>query len=192
MKRLLIILMVGVMAGPSMFAREQSILARVTVYWPSGKGIERASSNGARLQNGHCAVDPSKIPFGSKVIFPDVACVAVDSGPAVTSRVAARRSGRTAAQRAALVIDRYFETRIQALAWAASHPHFMTVQVLHPGQNVDNRDPGKIAADDAPVSAPAQSAGSKPRPYSGNPAFNPTDVRSALGSALLGTALPRS
>jgi 3D (Asp-Asp-Asp) domain-containing protein len=192
MKRLLIILMVGVMAGPSMFAREQSILARVTVYWPSGKGIERASSNGARLQNGHCAVDPSKIPFGSKVIFPDAACVAIDSGPAVTSRLAARKSGRTAAQRAALVIDRYFETRIQALAWAASHPHFMLVQVLHPGQSVDDRKPVKIATDDPPVVTPEQQAGSKPRPYAGNPVFSPTDVRSGLGSAVLGTVLPRS
>src|SRR3981081_3358690 len=132
MKRLLIILIVGVISGPSTFAREQSILARITAYWPSGRGVERASSNGARLQNGHCAVDPQKIPYGSKVVFPDAACVAVDSGPAVVNRTAARKCAKTLEQRSALVIDRYFETKSQALAWVASHPHFMTVRVLDP------------------------------------------------------------
>src|SRR4029077_8663552 len=72
MKRVFIILMAGVVAGPpSMFASEQSLLARITVYWPSGGGVERASSNGIQLKNGHCAVDPSKIPYGSQVVFPD-------------------------------------------------------------------------------------------------------------------------
>jgi 3D (Asp-Asp-Asp) domain-containing protein len=113
-------------------AEPRSVLARVTAYWKSeGCGL-RASSNGARLRSGHCAVDPKKIPFGSKVIFADVTCVAVDSGPDVTNRKAARSSGRTAAQRAALVIDRFFETKADAEKWMASHSPFMTVQVETP------------------------------------------------------------
>src|SRR4051812_24439864 len=59
-------------------AVEQTVLVRVTTYWRSeGCGL-RASWNGARLRNGHCAVDPRKIPYGSKVLFPDAECTAVD------------------------------------------------------------------------------------------------------------------
>src|SRR5438067_12735036 len=90
----------------SAFAREESLLARITVYWP-GEGQVRACSNGARLRAGHCAVDPKRIPFGSRVLFPDAACIAIDSGPAVVSRKAARATGRTVLQRNALVIDRF-------------------------------------------------------------------------------------
>src|SRR6266550_9226095 len=91
------------------FARGESILARVTSYW-AGESSKYAST-GRRLRAGHCAVDPKKIPYGSKVVFPDGACTAVDTGPAVVSRKAARACGRTAAQRNAIVIDRFFETR---------------------------------------------------------------------------------
>jgi len=74
--------------APAAFAREESILARVTSYW-AGEGPKYAST-GRRLCAGHCAVDPKRIPFGSKVVFPDRACTAVDTGPAVISRKAAR------------------------------------------------------------------------------------------------------
>jgi 3D (Asp-Asp-Asp) domain-containing protein len=79
------------------FAREETVLARVTGYWAHGKGGSGgiAASNGARLQAGHCAVDPKRIPYGSKVIFPDATCMAVDTGPAVVSRASARLYGRT-------------------------------------------------------------------------------------------------
>lgn len=113
------------------FAAEKSLLARITVYWP-GEGQLRACSNGVRLRNGHCAVDPKRIPYGSHVIFPDAECVAVDSGPGVVERIAARVAGRTQAQREAIVIDRFFESKEAALSWADAHPHFMTVQVQAP------------------------------------------------------------
>jgi 3D (Asp-Asp-Asp) domain-containing protein len=132
MKRFLIFLTIMFVAGPSLVAQEQTILARITVYWPSGRDGHIASSNGAKLQRGHCAVDPKKIAFGSKVVFPDGACLAIDSGPAVIKRTAARRFGKTTSERNALVIDRYFETRRDALAWAAAHPHFITVRVVEP------------------------------------------------------------
>ena len=113
------------------FGAEKSLLARITVYWP-GEGQMRACSNGARLRNGHCAVDPKRIPYGSHVIFPDAECVAVDTGPGVVQRVAARACARTQAQREALVIDRFFESKEAALSWSNSHPHFMTVHVQSP------------------------------------------------------------
>ena len=72
------------------FADEHSVLACVTVYWRGEGSGEYASWNGARLREGHCAVDPKKIPYGSKVVFPDGASVAIDSGPAVVNRKASR------------------------------------------------------------------------------------------------------
>ena len=110
------------------FAREESILARVTSYW-AGEGPKFAST-GRRLHSGHCAVDPKRIPYGSKVVFPDRACTAVDTGPAIVSRKAARLCGRTASQLKAIVVDRFFETKRQAIAWTNAHPHFMTLQIV--------------------------------------------------------------
>ena len=131
MKHLLIIVGFLVAWTGQTLAVEQSVLARVTVYW-KGESYERASWNGVRLRTGHCAVDPKKIPYGSKVVFPDAACVAVDTGSDVVNRKAARLSGRDASQRNALVIDRYFETRQEALSWTRQHPPFMTVRVQPP------------------------------------------------------------
>ena len=118
--------------------RDQSLLARVTVYWASGgHGSDSSTrrhqcSTGVRLRVGHCAVDPRRIPYGSKVVFVDGVFTAVDTGGAVISRKAARRAGRTPAERNALVVDRFFETKRQALSWANAHPAFMTVQVIPP------------------------------------------------------------
>ena len=93
---------------------------------------EHAAWNGTRLREEHCAVDPKRIPYGSKVVFPDAECVAVDSGPDVINRKAARSCGRKAAERNAIVIDRFFGSRQKALEWAQTHPHFMTVRILTP------------------------------------------------------------
>jgi 3D (Asp-Asp-Asp) domain-containing protein len=120
-------------------ADEHSVLACVTVYWHGEGSGEHASWNGARLREEHCAVDPKKIPYGSRVVFPDAACVAVDSGPAVVNRKAARSRGRTAAERNAIVIDRFFDTKQKALAWAKAHPRFMTVRILTPGTKLGTK-----------------------------------------------------
>jgi 3D (Asp-Asp-Asp) domain-containing protein len=131
-------------------ASEHSALARVTVYWHREGSGEHASWNGAQLREKHCAVDPKKIPYGSKVVFPDGTCVAVDSGPGVVNRKAARSCGRTAAERNAIVIDRFFDTKQKALAWAKGHPHFMTVRILMPG--TEKRS--KLVATKNPTSPP--------------------------------------
>jgi len=114
------------------YAAEQPTLVRVTTYCRE-EGQLRAAWNGARLRNGHCAVDPKKIHYGSKILLGDEELVAVDTGPAVVSRKAARLSGHNEAERNAVVIDRFFETKSQAVAWEKSHPHFMKVRVLKPG-----------------------------------------------------------
>ena len=114
------------------YSAEQSVLVRVTAYWRGEGSGEAAAWNGARLRNGHCAVDPQKIPYGSTVVFPDMDCVAVDTGPAVVSRKSAKSCGRTAAQKNALVIDRFFESKQEAIEWSDAHPHFVTVRVIPP------------------------------------------------------------
>lgn len=114
------------------FAGEHSALARVTVYWHSKASGANAAWNGAQLREGHCAVDPKKIPYGSKVAFHDAECVAVDTGPDVVNRKAARSCGRSSAQRDAIVIDRFFQTKQKALAWANANEDFMTVRILMP------------------------------------------------------------
>src|SRR4026207_669949 len=114
-------------------AREESVLARVTRYW-AGEGHKTAIP-GQRLRSGHCAVDPKRIPYGSKIVFPDRACTAVDTGPAVISRKAARPCGQTASQLKAIVVDRFFETKREAIAWTNTHPHFMTLQIVRPGSD---------------------------------------------------------
>jgi len=111
---------------------DYSALARITVYWHGEGSGNHASWNNGRLHKGHCAVDPKKIPYGSKVVFPDATCVAVDTGPDVINRKAARSSGRNAAERDAIVVDRFFDSRQEALAWIKAHPHFMTVRILTP------------------------------------------------------------
>lgn len=135
------------------FAREESLLARITVYWP-GEGQLRACSNGARLRSGHCAVDPKRIPYGSRVLFPDAACLAVDSGPAVISRKAARLTGQTVSQRNAIVIDRFFESKEAALSWERNHPHFMTIRVVAPGSGNESKESSSEIAKAAPPIVP--------------------------------------
>ncbi len=126
----------------SQIAPQRSLLARVTVYWASGGGgsdrwtRQHQAATSVRLRAGHCAVDPRHIPYGSQVCFPDSTLLAVDTGKHVVSRKAARLAGRTASEKNALVIDRFFETKRQAEGWANSHPPFMTVQVVPPGSRV--------------------------------------------------------
>jgi hypothetical protein len=134
----LIIWFVLLLAFP-VFASEYSALARVTVYWPGGSSGAHAAWNDVRLSEASCAVDPRKIPYGSKVIFHDAVCVAIDTGPDVVNRKASRLCGRNAAERKAIVIDRFFATKQKAFAWAKAHPHFMMVRILTPDSKQDSK-----------------------------------------------------
>jgi 3D (Asp-Asp-Asp) domain-containing protein len=131
-KHSIIIIGLVLLLSRDAFAGEKSLLARITVYWHSKGPQQRACFSGVRLRPGHCAVDPRRIAYGSRVLFADKVCVAVDTGPDVISRKAARSIGRTVSERNAVVIDRFFDSREQALAWARTHPHFMTVRVVTP------------------------------------------------------------
>ena len=129
MKRLVTTAGLVLIFACQLFARDRMALARVTVYWPGEGSGKSAAWNGAQLREDHCAVDPKKIPYGSKVIFGDSECMAVDTGPDVVKRKAARSLGRSTAERNAIVVDRFFDTKQRALAWANANPHFMIVRV---------------------------------------------------------------
>jgi 3D (Asp-Asp-Asp) domain-containing protein len=168
MKRFTLLLLLSTVGAANGYYRDDSLLARVTVYWArGGSGSDRytrqhKSATGMRLQQGHCAVDPRKIPFGSKVVLPDgTALNAVDTGTAVQNRKAARKGGRTSTERNAIVIDKFFETKRQALMWANSNPPFVNVKVIPPNAptvskpNITNAQP--IALSPAPPTRPASS-----------------------------------
>ena len=185
------------------YAAEQATLARVTTYWRE-EGQLRAAWNGARLRNGHCAVDPKKIPYGSRIQLAEEELIAVDTGPAVVSRKAARVSGRNAAERNAVVVDRYFETKSQAVAWEKSHPHFMKMRVLsaRPALAISEKSPIK---DRNPVSQPIVAAPRISRPpamraaipigdfycdaFLGLPGTTTRDARRRTGGELVATSI---
>lgn len=106
-------------------------LASLTVYWRN-EGDKWTSSGlsatGIHLQTGHCAVDPSVIPYGSVISIPGVGTfLAVDTGKAVTSRRAAKRTGVTVEEKRALVIDLFFASRREAEQLANHGPKFTTI-----------------------------------------------------------------
>jgi len=130
MKRLVTTVGFVLIFACQLFASDRAALARVTVYWPGEGSGKSAAWNGVRLREDHCAVDPKRIPYGSKVIFGDGECTAIDTGPDVVKRKAARSLGRTKTERDAIVIDRFFDSKQRALAWERAHPHFMMVRVF--------------------------------------------------------------
>ena len=72
MKRLIATIALALLAVPATFAGEQSLLARVTVYWASGDaGSNHNQSTGRRLQTGDCSIDTRYIPYRSRLIFQD-------------------------------------------------------------------------------------------------------------------------
>jgi 3D (Asp-Asp-Asp) domain-containing protein len=116
-----------------------SRLARVTAYWAcEGDYYTRhgISATGVRLHDGHCAVDPNIIPYGSVVNIAGVGkFLAVDTGSAVVDRTAAREGGHTRAERSAIVVDLFFESRREGERFAASDAKYVAVSWWTPGSN---------------------------------------------------------
>ncbi len=68
--------------------RRETAVARITVYAPDEPRSDRwtrrrKSATGARLDAGHCAVDPRRIPYGSTIIVAGRRLLAVDCGGGV-------------------------------------------------------------------------------------------------------------
>ena len=107
------------------------VLVRTTVYWRFGKGADRWTANGqsatgVKLRQGHCAVDPRTIPYGSRIILPNgKTLTAVDTGGAVKRRTAAIKNGKNVP-----VVDVYFDHKSDAMRYAKSTPMFQAVYIL--------------------------------------------------------------
>lgn len=93
------------------------LAVRLTVYWAKGSGTDAdsaafRSSTGRRLSQGiSCAVDPSIIPYLSRIDIPGIGTrFAVDTGGAVKARTAS--GGRRP------IIDIFYEKKEEALAMA--------------------------------------------------------------------------
>jgi 3D (Asp-Asp-Asp) domain-containing protein len=87
------------------------------------------TSTGKPLSCGKtCAVDPKVIPYGSKIVIPELGMglSAVDTGSAVVSRKAARRRGEPNTP----VVDIYFEKKSDARAFANSKPYFVDAYII--------------------------------------------------------------
>jgi len=192
MKRLTLLLLFAIVGAAHGYYRDNSLLARVTVYWAhGGRGADRftsqhKSATGQRLQQGHCAVDPRKIPYGSRVVLPDgTALRAVDTGTAVQNRKAARKAGRTSYERNAIVIDKFFETKRQALMWANSNPPFVSVKVISPNAppvakpNITNAEPIALS----PTPTPSAVVPNPPRSQNSIASASPSGgaIRNPLG-----------
>lgn len=121
-----------------------SLYVRRTVYWAYGPGtdIDSAalrSSTGRQLQQGtSVAVDPSVIPYLSRIEFADIGTrYATDTGGAVKSRKA---SGGNEP-----VVDVFFLTKEDALKFANSTPEYVTIKVFPPATQY------KYAANSSPT-----------------------------------------
>lgn len=107
------------------------LYVRRTVYWAYGSGTDIDSANlksstGRQLEQGtSVAVDPSIIPYLSKIQFPDIGVrYATDTGGAVKAR--------TASAGTVPIIDLFFLYKEDALAFAKSSPPYITVKVYPP------------------------------------------------------------
>lgn len=120
--------------------KKQTLLARVTTYWARGSGTDRDTRNHngswvghGKLKEGICAVDPKKILYGSRVVYPDGSIdIAGDTGKDVKNRRAARGMGKTIEEKRALVVDKFFETKTAANNWAKTNPYFMELKIIPP------------------------------------------------------------
>lgn len=107
------------------------LYVRRTVYWAQGPGTDIDSANlrsstGRQLQQGvSIAVDPSIIPYLSRVEFPDIGTrYATDTGGAVKARIASRGT--------APIVDIFFLKKEDALAFANSTSPYITIRVYPP------------------------------------------------------------
>jgi hypothetical protein len=90
--------------------------------------------DGVTLRAGrHCAVDPRRIPYGSRICIPGLGeRIAVDTGTDVVSCKAALLSGRNPTERSALVIDIFVNTRRDAVHLDRRLPLFAVVYWREP------------------------------------------------------------
>jgi 3D (Asp-Asp-Asp) domain-containing protein len=98
-------------------------IARVTYYW----GCKNTSTGNKPLSGKTIAVDPKIIPYGSKIIIPQMGktFIAHDTGSAVKSRLASRKHGRNN-----IVVDIFCQSESQARQYIKKYPMFMPIKII--------------------------------------------------------------
>lgn len=98
-------------------------VARVTYYW----GCTNTSTGNRPVSGKTIAVDPKIIPYGSKVIIPQMGktFIAHDTGSAVKSRLASRKHGRNN-----IVVDIFCYSEAQAQQYIKKYPMFMPIKII--------------------------------------------------------------
>lgn len=98
-------------------------VARVTYYW----GCKNTSTGNKPIAGKTIAVDPKIIPYGSKIIIPQMGqtFIAHDTGSAVKSRLASRKHGRNN-----IVVDVFCYSESQARQYIKRYPMFMPIKII--------------------------------------------------------------
>lgn len=111
---------------------KNAFIVTLTTYWAVGRGSDYwtrrfTSATGQRLVPGlSVAADPKVIPYGSIIEIEGVGRrVVKDTGTHVIQRVASRKRGVDYP-----VIDLFFKSRQEALAFARKHPPFAEVKII--------------------------------------------------------------
>lgn len=116
------------------YPKSKKIMARLTTYSVNEKRGDKwtrkkQSSTGIRLkENFSAAVDPRIIPYYSKVLIPelDLELFAHDTGSAVKSRLASRKTGRNEP-----IIDIFFNKEIDAKKFRLNNPAIVEVLIVN-------------------------------------------------------------
>ena len=115
------------------YPKAKAMLARITVYSRDEKHGDRytrkgIAATGKRLVNKKsCAVDPSLIPYGSKVVIPQLHMVldAVDTGSAVKNKTASKKTGRHEP-----VVDVFFDKNNESNKFVEANPKIVEIYVI--------------------------------------------------------------
>lgn len=109
-------------------------IARITVYWKNGSRTDYYTKKGLSSTNNilkegiSVAVDPTDIPYFSKIDIPELKMYdlqAVDTGIDVKLDVAAKKSN----QQVDTTIDIFFENKNDALVWAKNNPNVVKIYI---------------------------------------------------------------
>ena len=129
---------------------DKTITVRRTGYWShpydgdEDSVLGNSSTGLANLREGiSCAVDPNLIPYGSKIIFPDIGVrIAMDTGSAVSANTAARSSG----ENVDTTIDIYYVNKTSADQQLNSVPEVITVTIQPPRSGIKQIGTNRFAA----------------------------------------------
>lgn len=109
--------------------QQHEMRVRITAYWRDSDKWTRKGKTANGSQAKHmvtAAVDPKIIPYGSKICLntnPPLQLVAEDTGSAVKSRKASRKTGGQP------VVDIYFNKKSQATSFIKNNPEIVIAQI---------------------------------------------------------------